>query len=47
MEYIRVTPLDTTFKGKDREFEQEIRFGEKEGKETLSFVQLLEQKLNI
>lgn len=47
MEYIRVVPLDAAFNRKDRNLEQEIRFSEKEEKESLSFAQLLDQELKI
>jgi hypothetical protein len=47
MDYIRVVPLDATFNRKDRNLEQEIRFGEKEKQESLSFAQMLDQELKI
>jgi hypothetical protein len=47
LDYIRVVPLDAALNRKDRNLEQEIRFGEREKQESISFAQLLDNELRV
>jgi hypothetical protein len=47
LDYIRVVPLDASLNRKDRNLEQEIRFGEREKQESISFAQLLDNELRV